>query len=241
MDENSQFGAFLDLERTSQAAFGEYKRIVLEKSARKTVLEVGAGRQPLFKPDELRQYDIDYVANDISQVELDAMPVEVPKYAFDASADVPDECVGRFDFIFSKMVQEHIRNTPRYYRNLSRMLKPGGLALNFHPVLYAVPFIINRLMPETLSDPLLYMMRKDRTRERNPKFPALYDHCVISEKVRANLKAQGFREVLQVPFYGHGYYKMFPGIRTVHAKVTSALRRRDFTPLASFSYTVAIK
>jgi SAM-dependent methyltransferase len=241
MQRNSLQSEITSLSRTSSEAFKNYKSIVIEQSKGKTVLEIGAGRQPLFSPDELAEYKIDYVGNDISQIELDAMSLAVPKYVFDAGKSVPADCLGRFDFIFSKMVQEHIDGTPQYYQNLSRMLKHDGIALNFHPVLYSAPFVINRLMPERLSDPLLYALRSDRTRTRNPKFPALYDHCVISRKVRESLRAQGFSEVVQIPFYGHGYYKKLPLIRDIHRKVTDFIRRKDVTFMASFSYTLAIK
>jgi SAM-dependent methyltransferase len=228
-------------DRSSEFAFSNYKKLVLEYSSGKTVMEVGAGRQPVFTPEELQVHQIDYVANDISSVELDAMPIPVPKFAFDVSKSVPTDCIDRFDFIFSKMVQEHIDGTPRYYRNLSQMLKPGGMALNFHPVLYALPFIINRLLPESLSDPLLYLTRKDRTRTKNPKFPALYDHCVVSQKVRSSLMAQGFSDVIQVPFFGHGYYRVFPGLRQVHRRLSRSLQAMNANKLATFCYTIAIK
>ncbi len=241
MKRHSLHSKIASLDNTSSEAFKNYKSIVIEQSKGKTVLEIGAGRQPLFSPEELVQYEINYVGNDISQVELDAMPLAVPKYVFDASKDVPADCLDRFDFIFSKMVQEHIEGTPRYYQNLAKMLKHGGVALNFHPVLYAFPFVINRLMPERLSDPLLYALRTDRTRMRNPKFPALYDHCVISRKVRDNLKGQDFSEVVQIPFYGHGYYKSLPMIRNIHRRITDFIRSKGVTVMASFCYTLAIK
>jgi SAM-dependent methyltransferase len=226
--------------RHSSAAFAAYKPIILQLSRGKSVLEIGAGRNPLFSPAELAAEDITYSANDIAQSELDAMEHEVPRFAFDASRHAPQECLSRFDVIFSRMVQEHLQDTLAFYRNIALMLKPGGIALNFHPVLYALPFVVNKLMPESWSDPLLYRLRKDRTKERSPKFPAVYDHCTVSEAVRQRIRDAGFAHVRQIAFYGHGYYKSLPLIRDAHRRFTDYAMSRDLTALASFSYTLCM-
>jgi SAM-dependent methyltransferase len=227
--------------RHSSAAFAAYKPIILQLSRGKSVLEIGAGRNPLFSPAELAAENIAYSANDIAQSELNAMLHEVPRFAFDASQHVPGECLSRFDVIFSKMVQEHVQDTLGFYRNIALMLKPGGIALNFHPVLYALPFVVNKLMPESWSDPLLYRLRKDRNKERSPKFPAVYDHCTVSETVRQRIRDCGFAHVRQIAFYGHGYYKSLPLVRDAHRRFTDYAMGRDLTTLASFSYTLCMK
>lgn len=227
--------------RTPAAAFSAYKPILLELAEFHTVMEIGAGRHALFSRDEIAAKSIDYVANDINPGELSALPNGITSLVFDASGEFPLECEGKFDLIFSRMVQEHISGTRRFYSNMARMLRPGGVALQFHSVLYALPFVINRLIPETLSDPLLYWLQPNRTHEKNPKFPALYDHCRVSAGVRERLRQQGFREVYQIPFYGHGYYKKFPVVREIHGAATDLIRNLDLTGLASFCYTVAQK
>lgn len=227
--------------RDSKSAFALYKPLLLGLSEGKSVLEIGAGRAPLFSKAEISEHNIDYNANDISETELLAMLEPLPYFAFDASKSIPESLEGKFDLIFSKMVQEHVSGTVEFYKNIARMLKPGGIVLNFHPVLYAFPFIVNRLLPEGLSDPLLYAIRKDRTRDRSPKFPALYDQCVISRAVRERLSSQGFSEIHQLPFYGHGYYRAFPIVRDVHDKFTRYAQKNDLTALATFSYTVGVK
>lgn len=218
-----------------------YKPIVFELSRRKSVLEIGAGRNPLFSQVEIAAGDIDYTANDLDAGELAAMPEDLNSRAFNASGMVPDDCVSRYDFIFSRMVQEHLPDTLSYYQNLARMLRPGGIALNLHPVFFSLPFLINRHLPESITEPILYLTRRDRSSSISPKFPAVYDRCLVSERVRESIKRQGFGYVWQRPFYGHGYYKFAKPIHILQRAYAKFLWQRKLTPFATFCYTVAIK
>jgi len=233
--------AQLGSSRDSAAAFACFRPIISALSSNRSVLEIGAGRRPLFSQSQLVENRIDYTANDIDPNQLAAMPERLPAMAFDASKAVPQQLEGRFDLIFSKMVQEHVSGTLEFYKNIAYMLRPGGVALHFHPVLYAFPFVANLLMPEWLSEPILYRLRRDRVPDCNPKFPARYDHCKINDRVRARLSAQGYSQIHQIPFYGHGYYRPIPGIGAIHQRVTDFLKKRNFTPLATFSYTIGTK
>ena len=228
-------------ERHSSVVFNNFRKIVRELSTNKRVLEIGAGRNPIFSSTEMADCGIDYVANDISVDELLAMQVQVPKVAFDASQTVPPDLVGSFDFVFSNMVQEHVKDTRAFYRNIAKMLRPGGAALHFHPVLYSFPFLINRFVPEAVTEPLLYTLRKDRTRIRAPKFPARYDHCVISDRAATRLAAQGYSQVTQIPFYGHGYYRFLPPLHSAQRAFAKFASGKGLTLLATFSLTVAEK
>lgn len=228
-------------ERHSSVVFNNFHKIVRQLSENKRVLEIGAGRNPIFSSAELADGNIDYVANDISPDELDAMQVQVPSAAFDASQGIPDHFVGNFDFVFSNMVQEHVRDTRAFYRNIAIMLRPGGVALHFHPVLFTLPFLINRFVPEAATEPLLYAIRKDRTRSRAPKFPAHYDQCVVSDRVARRLAAEGYASVTQIPFYGHGYYRFLPPLHAAQRAFAKLAAKREVTPLATFSLTLATK
>jgi hypothetical protein len=138
-------------------------------------------------------------------------------------------------------LQEHIDDTRAYYRNLARMLKPGGIALNLHPVLFSLPFVANRVLPHSMTQPFLYFLKRDRTPDHSPKFPAYYDHCRISPAVRERLRSEGFSEVHQRPFYGHGYYKGLWPAHKLQRGYAYLLWKAGATPLATFSYTLAVK
>lgn len=223
------------------AAFGSYKPVLLELCAGKTVLEVGAGRNPIFTPEEIKKHKIDYHANDISQVELDNMLVKYPARAFDTCGMIPAEWHGKFEVIFSRMVQEHVRDGWAFYRNLGVLLKDGGCVLNFHPTLFAFPFIMNRIIPENLSEKIMFILAPQRTRERTPKFPAYYQFCRHSDGVVRKIKACGFKAARLYPFYHHGYYRRIPVLGKLHVWFSRLAQRRGWKLIATYSYSVAIK
>jgi len=219
-------------------------RNLIVASGARQVIEIGGGRSPSFSQNDLQALGIEYTSNDISARELDKAPAWVGKAHFDIAAADPAMIApfeGTFDVAFSKMVMEHVGNFHDAYRNIHRILTPGGLAIAFHPVLYAVPFVINRMIPETVSQPLLAKLFPDRTDEGTPKFPAWYSGCFVSQRVRDSLRAIGFADVWQAPFYGHRYYRKIPIVRDIHKLVTRQLSARNVATLASFAYTIVRK
>jgi SAM-dependent methyltransferase len=231
----------------SRWAWQNYTATVLdliEGNGANAVIEIGGGRFPLFKQDDVERLGISYTSNDISQRELDRAPVWANKARFDVQTPDRDSVAPfaeSFDFAFSKMVMEHVASYRRAYANLFTILRPGGLAIAFHPTLYALPFVVNKLMPESASSKLLKLAFPDRHDDGIPKFPAFYDGCVISDSVRKTISGIGFRDMWQIPFYGHGYYNKFPLVRNAHAVITQYAMRHDITQMATFSYTIVRK
>jgi SAM-dependent methyltransferase len=119
-----------------ESAYLQYKSIVSALATNRSLLEIGAGRRPLMTSAEIKQQNIDYVANDIIKSEMDFIQFPVKKAVFDICGDLPPECLDSFDVICSKMVQEHVKSGNRLYHNIFRLLKSGGVAINFHPTLY---------------------------------------------------------------------------------------------------------
>jgi SAM-dependent methyltransferase len=228
-------------------AWDKYRDTVLgliETSGAKSVLEVGGGRFPYLTQEEIARLGIVYTSNDISERELSLAPEWVNKAHFDvqtADRATVAPFAGQFDFAFSKMVMEHVASYERAYRNLYDVLRPGGISLAFHPVLYTVPFVVNRVIPEKLAARILTIAFPHRTDDGVPKFPATYSGCRISARVREKLKGIGFSEVWQVPFYGHNYYHKLPVVRSVHNSVTEWAKAQKVTELASYAYTIAVK
>lgn len=210
----------------------------------RSVIEIGGGRAPSFTQAEVKAMGVDYTSNDISARELSLAPEWVGKALFDVqtpnAADI-DPYRESYDLVFSKMVMEHVANYKRAYANIHGILQPGGISIAFHPVLYSVPFVMNRLLPETASDKILRTFFPNRSDSDTPKFPAVYSGCRISSAVRDNIKSLGFRDVWQVPFYGHNYYKRFPIVRDVHAKIDKIIMKQRMATLATFAYTIVRK
>jgi SAM-dependent methyltransferase len=231
-----------------QWAFDNYKPTVLAMSREfglRRHLEIGGGRDPLFHPDELGEHGISVTLNDISAHELSLAPKGFQTAAHDICAlDAPAAIgEGAFDFAYSRMLMEHVRDAPQMWRNIHAMLAPGGLALSFFPTLYAPVFAVNRIMPERLTRGALEAVFPDRKPDgENPKFPAFYDHCYSRESVMLPmLREAGFSEAAVMPFYGYSYFWKFPVLKQIDAAFTRMAKQNDWRGVSSFAYVIARK
>jgi SAM-dependent methyltransferase len=220
------------------------KQIAAEYGLRRH-LEIGGGRDTLFTPLEAAAHGIDLTVNDISAKELELAPSAFRKVCCDVAA--PDTMATiepeAYDFVYSRMVMEHVRDSRQLWENQYAMLDDGGVALAFFPTLYAPAFALNRMVPESVSSAIVKRMFPDRHAEGdNPKFPAFYDNCYGSaEKVAPMLEEIGFRNVLVLPFYGYSYFWKLPVLKQVDAAFTRFVRERDWRTFTSFAYIIAEK
>jgi 2-polyprenyl-3-methyl-5-hydroxy-6-metoxy-1,4-benzoquinol methylase len=233
--------------RTGKWAQQNYKNVIrslIELTNARNVMEIGGGRWPLFGKDEVSEVGISYVVNDISESELSLAPDYVQKHCFNVAKYSPapgDELYEKIDVMFSFNVFEHVEDVHEAYRNIFKFLAPGGVCLNYHPVLYSPPFVVNWLLPESMSSSLLRMFFPHRHALDTPKHPAKYNHCVINKREQDELKDIGYRNVWQIPFYYHDYFRKIPGLYQLDLALTKLADRRDWTSLASYSYTVVQK
>lgn len=232
----------------SQWAWDNYDATVLTLARRfglRSLCEIGGGRDPGFQPNNPSLQGLDLTVNDIDQLELDFAPKGLAKARFNIAGDLsePDAKPGSFDLMFSRMVFEHVDGVPQAWSNIHTLLRPGGVALAFFPTLYAPVFTINHMIPESLSRAIvhaLYPARRDGGGD--PKFPALYDHCVSSEKVQREMLAKaGFSDVHIQPFWGHGYFERMPGIRQVDHAFNKLAARLDWRLMSTYAFVVARK
>lgn len=209
-----------------------------------SLLEVGGGRDPLFTAGELKSLGIEMTVNDISQTELDVLPDSYHKARFDVAGDISAVAQLRnsFDLAFSRMVFEHVADGQRAWSNLYQLLAPGGVALAFIPTLYSFPFVVNKLLPDDLAAKIVKLLYPNRTDSEDPVFPARYSWTYASEgKMRPMLEAIGYREIVILPFYGHGYFERFLVVREIHAQFTALARKHDWRMIASYAYIAARK
>ena len=219
-------------------------RDLIEMTQATTVLEVGGGRAPYLDKATIDRLGLRYTCNDISAHELSLAPDWVDTALFDIQTPDKSEIapyLNKYDFAFSKWVMEHVADYQRAYTNIYDILSDGGIYIAYHPLQYAAPFVLNQMIPEKLSAPLLRAIFPNRNDDDTPKFPAHYSGCRISQTVRDNIRAIGFSQVWQMPFYGHAYYSKFPVIRDIHKMVTRQLRDADVSLLAAFAYTIVQK
>jgi SAM-dependent methyltransferase len=207
------------------------------------LLEIGGGRHPLFTLEEAKANGFEMTINDISSVELENMKTPGFKTAcFDIAGDVSAVKKESFDLIYSHMVFEHVADVEHAWKNVYELLAPGGVAVAYYPALYAMPFIINKLVPESLSSRLVQFLYREREQNDKPKFPAYYDYCYgIASRVEPMLRRVGFRDAAVLPFYGHHYYDRIPVARQIGALVTRLAKRSNFTPLAAYAYAIVRK
>lgn len=239
--------ASLHIENNDRWAWDNFKRTV-EHLCRilgaRRLIDIGGGRDPLFNLTEIKELGVEVTVNDIAASELAVLPQGYRTACFDVAGDishVADLC-DSFDLAFARMVFEHVADGRRAWANLHELLAPGGVALVFSPTLYALPFVLNWLLPHKISAAIVKPIFRDRTERDDPIFPAHYSWCFADEaRLRPMLTAIGYREIVVQPFYGHGYYRYFPIVRDVHAWFTSVARRHDWRTIASFAYIAARK
>jgi SAM-dependent methyltransferase len=206
------------------------------------LLEVGGGRGPQFTPAEAEELGIELTVNDIDARELSLAPAGLSTACFNIAGEVHPALFGKFDFVFSCMVFEHVKNAQRAWANVASLLAPGGVALAFHPTLYSPPFIVNWLMPEAFTARLLRLFFPRRHDGDCPKFPARYEMCVaVPNAVAPRLREAGFSETLIAPFFGHHYLQSVPIARDVEGALHIWAERRDLRWLSSYAFTLARK
>jgi SAM-dependent methyltransferase len=239
--------ARLGVENKDTWGWDNYDRVIRHLATSfgaRRLIEIGGGRAPLFAPQALADMGAELTVNDISPTELARLPATYRTACFDIAGDVSKSAVERnaYDLAFSKMVFEHVADGRQAWENLHRILAPGGVAIAFIPTLFALPFVINKLLPDDFAEKLIKLINRERRDDTSPVFPARYSWSFAIERwLRPMLANIGYREVMVVPFYGHVYYRRFPVLRDLHAAFTRLARRRDWRLFASYAYIVVRK
>lgn len=216
---------------------------LIDRMCARRILEIGAGRFPFLTFDETRTRGLELTVNDMLSCELELAPDAFAKRCFDIAGDLPvDAEIGAFDFIFSRMVFEHVRDARKAWSNIYDLLAPGGVGFAYVPTLWSPPFVFNRLTPEALSAWILQRIDADRTEDRVPKFPAYYDLCRADSKaLEPKLKEIGFRELVVTPFFGTPYLPVVPVLKHIARVFDRAVDALDARTFASYAYIVVRK
>lgn len=207
------------------------------------VVEIGAGANPTLPADFVASRGIVYTLLDISQAELDKAPAGYLKICADICGGelVPE---AQYDFAFSRMLAEHVPDGARFHRNIRSLLREGGCAVHLFPTLFALPFLINALLPEALAEKLLHLLQPGRERSGlQGKFPARYSWCrgPLPSQIR-RFEGLGYEVEQYLGFYGHGgYYRKIPVLKRIHEWSSRVLCRHPVPALTSFAQVVLIK
>lgn len=209
------------------------------------VCEIGGGGYPAFSLDTVRELGLKYTILDISKTELDKAGEGYEKVVADIT-NLPEDFSAEFDLIFSMYCAEHLRDGAVFHRNVHRLLASNGLAIHLFPTLYSLPFVLNRLVPEWLSRPLLFLLQPHR-KPSYGKFPAYYSWCFgpLNKQVE-RLESVGYRVEQYVSFFGHsgavvngsGYFDRIPLLRSFHEWFAKQLLRHPVPWLSTFAFVV---
>lgn len=213
---------------------------LIEQYRPRAVCEIGGGANPTLPLSSVAERGIEYTVLDISRSELDKAPTGYRKVAADICAS-PLAIAGQFDFMFSKMLAEHVSSGRTFHENVFALLAPGGIAFHFFPTLYCPPFVVNKIVPERVSYAALRMF-SPRDQHRHAKFPAHYSWCrgPTTSQV-ARLESLGYEIVSYRGFFGHDYYRRIPVLRSASRAVASHLCQRPWAKLTSFTYLLLRK
>ena len=224
---------------SAMRGYGDVLKSLVAPYPAAKILELGAGRWPSFRLDEMPGTIESYTVNDISEHELSLLPAGYEKACFDVSGDAANFS-DSYDVVFSRFLAEHVPDGVAMHRNVYRVLRAGGVAFHLIPTLYAFPFVLNKLAPERLTTPLLKLLSPRRA--ISPKFPAHYSACYGDPaRMKAMLHGIGYQRVEVQTFYGHFYYEKIPLLRTIHRGFSALAARRNWHLLGSYAYIKAYK
>ncbi|MES2393213.1 MAG: methyltransferase domain-containing protein [Acidobacteriota bacterium] len=223
------------------AAAPEFFANIFQQHNCTRVLEVGSGCRPTFSPDAVRSAGLSYVTSDRDPRELERTDPIFERRVLDlSSGDLDPASIDEFDCVFSRMVGEHVRDGGQHHRNIYRMLAPGGISAHCFSTLYAVPFIINRLLPDTLTGPLLEIFGPRG--EGQGKFPAYYSWSRgPSPAMIRRFQQIGFEVLNYTGYFGHGYYRLRLGLLEPLEVAKAAFLVRHPAPLLCSYATLILR
>ena len=211
--------------------------LVLQHGARR-VLELGSGANPTLPIAFVREQRLEYTTSDVSQEELAKAPQGYRTLLLDlSSAPLPPALHGQYDFVFSRMVNEHVPDGEAYYRNIFALLSPGGITAHWFSTLYTLPFLINRLLPESWTDRLLeHFARRDA--HQHSKFRAYYSWSRgPTAGMIARFQRLGFHILTYRGYFGHYYYARRLGwLQKLEARKAAWLLRHPFPLACSYAH-----
>lgn len=214
---------------------------LIEEHRCRSILEIGSGANPTLSPAIVSERGLRYVANDIDTGELAKADPAFDQWVGDISHGVPAEMESRFDLVFSRMVNEHVADGRAYHANIHRILAPGGIAAHCFATLYSLPFVTNRLLPESISDSILHIF-DPRDRVKRGKFRAYYSWSRgPSPRTIAMFESLGFEVLKYVGYFGHGYYWRWPLLHRLELRKARALVSRPVPALCSYAMLIAKK
>lgn len=225
--------------QTAMLGYHDELSAIVRRYPNAKILELGAGRRPSFAISEMPANIASYTVNDIDEGELALAAPEYERACFDVSGDA-SAFADTYDVVFSRFLAEHVRDGKAMHRNVFEVLKPGGVAFHLIPTLHAIPFVINKYLPERLTQLILNALSPRR--DISPKFPAYYSHCYgNTAQMREAFTEIGYSDVKIRNFYGHFYYEKIPGLKQAEEAFAAHAARKGWSWCTTYAYVLAKK
>lgn len=222
--------------------FDDVVREIASRAGVTRVCELGAGANPILTREFVARQGIEYTLVDISRGELDKAPEGFAKIVADVTLPGLDG-LGKYDFVFSRTLAEHVRHPVPFHRNILELLTPGGRAAHFFPTLYEPVFLVNWLMPERLAHYVL--VRLDPYRAKGgpkEKFPAYYRWCRgPTQRQCRRLTGMGYEIEEYVGWFGHDYFGRAPALHRAQTVLARALAAKPLPLLTTYAWVVVRK
>ena len=213
---------------------------LITKNKINSVLEIGAGANPTINPDFIGKHNLSYTISDIDDGELQKADKVYDKLVADLSSE-EFNISKKFDLVFSRMVGEHISNAETFHQNIFKILNKGGLSFHCFSTLYALPFLVNKVLPDQLSDYLLVKIAP-RDKHKHGKFKAHYDWCRgPSKKMIGRFEEIGFEVIEYIGYFGHNYYRKLPILDKVEKIKSGILKKFPLPYLTAYAHFILKK
>jgi SAM-dependent methyltransferase len=221
----------------------DYLKSMLSEHGCRSILEVGSGANPTLAPDYVRDHAARYVTSDLSESELAKADDVFERLVLDLSSKTIDAALlNKFDCVFSRMVNEHVQDGEQYHKNIFRVLQPGGIAVHCFSTLGTLPFAINRMLPDFVTDHLLRAF-SPRDEHKHGKFKAYYSWGRGPSKAMiARFESLGYEVLEYTGYYGHEYYRnRLPWLDRIEQSKAKYLLQHPVPQLCSYATLVLRK
>jgi SAM-dependent methyltransferase len=195
------------------------------------VLDLGGGARCIHAGPNLRIVGADILFADLAgNRDIQAAVVS------DLDRDFPFRPES-FDAVTACYFVEHVRDTRKLIRNIAAVLRPGGKLFLLFPCRYAPFAIVNRVIPNRLTNWLLRRILD----ESHGGFPASYDNC-WPKRMREILDCNGLDTIdCEVCFYQSHYYAGFLPLYALSLAYDFSLKKLNLPSLAASACFVAEK
>jgi SAM-dependent methyltransferase len=217
----------------------------LIESGCKSVCDVGGGANPVVTVADVQRFGLEYVVLDGSPAELEKAPAAYDTVVIDVEDRSALERLvaerGPFDLVVSRWTAEHVARGRFFHQQVHRLLRPSGTAVHLFPTLYSPVFVVNRLLPHSIS--AMIVPRVDESgRERggsHQSFRPYYSWCRgPTRRQMDRLGGIGFVVRRYIGFFGHPYYARWGTIRSAHEALSHWLVQHPVPALTSYALVV---